>query len=297
MPPILRPLRSALLALATLALASLVAGADWKVTTWNLEWFPAGAPDVRDPEVESRRIREAAEVLRRLDSDILLLQEVRDEAAAEALAREIGRGHQVVVVSRFQQGGELSQHQQAILAKFPARAAYWKSWTTRQAVAPVRGFSFALFSAPSGAPVAVYSLHLKSNNISRGSRDREKAATLNVLQRELAVLQLVEHLAEIARDPQLMPAAAIVGGDFNTDPFQKRFAKERTLPALESIGFTNPIIRLPKADRATLPGSGQYPPAVFDHILLLKAEAVADPLVTRTEVSDHRPVTVVVRLP
>lgn len=297
MLPPTRLLHSFLLALAIFAQATPAAGAEWKVTTWNLEWFPAGAPDVRDPNIEGRRIREAAEVLRHLDPDIVLLQEVRDEPAVEALAREIGRGHQVVVVSRFLQGGELSQHQQAILAKFPARAAFWKAWTTRQAVAPVRGFSFALFSAPSGAPVAVYSLHLKSNNISRASRDREKAATLNVLQRELAVLQLVEHLAEIARNPELMPAAAIVGGDFNTDPFQKRFAKERTLPVLESIGFTNPIARLPKADRATLPGSGQYPPAVFDHILLLKADAAADPVVTRTEVSDHRPVTVVVRLP
>ncbi len=287
----------ALVLLATLALSSAALAADWKVTTWNLEWFPAGAPDVRDAQVEAKRTKEAAEVLRALDPDIVLLQEVRDEAAVEALAKEIGRGHQVVVVSRFRYGDELSQHQQAILAKFPARAAFWKEWTTRQAVTPVRGYAFALFASPSGAPVAVYSLHLKSNSISRNTKDRERAATLNVLQRELAALQLVEHLGDISKDPQLTPAAAIVGGDFNTDPFQKRFAKERTIPALEALGFTNPITRLPKEDRATLPGSGQYPPASFDHVLLLKAEAVADPVVTKNDVSDHRPVTVTVRVP
>ncbi len=296
MHPLLRSLRPLLL-LAALAASALAAPTEWKVTTWNLEWFPAGAPDVRDEKVEQRRTKEAAEVLRTLDPDIVLLQEVRDEAAVEALAKEIGRGHQVVVVSRFRFGDELSQHQQAILAKFPARAAFWKAWTTRQAVTPVRGYAFALFDTPSGAPVAVYSLHLKSNVVSRNAPDLERAASLNVLQRELAILQLTEHLSDISKDPQLAPAAAIVGGDFNTDPFQNRFAKERTIPALLSIGFTNPITRLPEGQRATLPGSGRFPPAVFDHVLLLQAEATADPVVTKTEVSDHRPVTVTVRVP
>ncbi len=293
---LIRSLRPLFL-LAALAVSALAAPTEWKVTTWNLEWFPAGAPDVRDEKAEAKRIKEAAEVLRKLDPDIVLLQEVRDEAAVEALAKETGRGHQVVVVSRFRQGDEIGQQQQAILAKFPAKAAYWKAWTTRQAISPTRGYSFALFPSPSGALVAVYSLHLKSNVVSRNATDRERAATLNVLQRELAILQLVEHLSDITKDAQTAPAAAIVGGDFNTDPFQNRFAKERTIPALLAVGFTNPITRLPEGQRATLPGSGRYPPAVFDHILLLKAEAAADPVVTKTDASDHRPVTVTVRVP
>ena len=49
-----------------------------RITTWNLEWFPNGAPHETTPEIQARRIEAAADVLKKLDPDILLLQEMRD---------------------------------------------------------------------------------------------------------------------------------------------------------------------------------------------------------------------------
>lgn len=151
---ILRPMKllRALLFASTVLLTQLAAAATttWKVTTWNLEWFPSGKPDFRDAKIEGERIAAAAKTLREIDPDIILLQEVRDEEAMQALAKAIGRGHQVVVVSRFKQGNRIGQQQQAILAKFPAKAAYWNEWTTRQLVNPPRGYSFALFETKDG---------------------------------------------------------------------------------------------------------------------------------------------------
>ena len=49
-----------------------------RVTTWNLEWFPNGSPHDATLEKQAQRIEAAANVLKKLDPDILLLQEMRD---------------------------------------------------------------------------------------------------------------------------------------------------------------------------------------------------------------------------
>jgi hypothetical protein len=49
-----------------------------RVTTWNLEWFPNGSPQESTPEKQAQRIEAVADVLKKLDPDILLLQEMRD---------------------------------------------------------------------------------------------------------------------------------------------------------------------------------------------------------------------------
>ena len=49
-----------------------------RVTTWNLEWFPNGSPKELAVDAQNVRIAAAAAVLRQLDPNILLLQEVKD---------------------------------------------------------------------------------------------------------------------------------------------------------------------------------------------------------------------------
>lgn len=276
--------------------AQLSAATTWKVTTWNLAWFPSGKPDFTDAKIEAERINEAAKLLRELNPDIILLQEVRDEAAMEALAKAIGKGHQVIVVSRFKQGNRIGQQQQAILAKFPAKAAYWKDWTTKQHVNPPRGYAFALFETAERKRVGVYSLHLKSNAMGRDVKDRAKQETLNRLQRELAADQLVEHMTEIEATRDLATRAFIVGGDFNTDSTQERFAQERTLTSLKKAGFSSPMFDVPIEKRTTIPAKGRYPDTTFDWLFFRGVVPRKDFSVTPTKVSDHRPVTFIVEI-
>jgi hypothetical protein len=56
-----------------------------RVTTWNLEWFPAGSEKSLPPAVEQQRIAAAAEQLKILNPDVLLLQEIRDWDTCERL--------------------------------------------------------------------------------------------------------------------------------------------------------------------------------------------------------------------
>ena len=60
-----------------------------RITTWNLEWFPNGSPHDATPEVQAQRIAAAADVLRPINPDIVLLQEVRDYDACARLGEAI----------------------------------------------------------------------------------------------------------------------------------------------------------------------------------------------------------------
>ena len=78
-PKVRTIIKQAVLWVALLPPVSLCAGGETlRVTTWNLEWFPDKSPRLVPLEQEARNVSMAADVLRKLDSDILLLQEVRD---------------------------------------------------------------------------------------------------------------------------------------------------------------------------------------------------------------------------
>jgi hypothetical protein len=81
------PLRPSLAIALFALLASLVVGSALAesaeptkvlITTWNLEWFPNGSAHDATPEAQAQRIAAAADVLRPINPDIVLLQEVRD---------------------------------------------------------------------------------------------------------------------------------------------------------------------------------------------------------------------------
>ena len=63
-----------------------------RCTTWNLEWFPSGSPNEAPPEQQNQRIKEAADVLRPINQDIVLLQEVRDYDVCARLGEAIASG-------------------------------------------------------------------------------------------------------------------------------------------------------------------------------------------------------------
>src|SRR6476619_93107 len=94
-----------------------------RVTTWNLEWFPNGSPKELPAAQQQERINAAAEVLRPLNPDIILLQEVKDYDACARLAEAIGpHTYQVAMCSAFRESNApgLGKQQVAILAKTPA---------------------------------------------------------------------------------------------------------------------------------------------------------------------------------
>jgi endonuclease/exonuclease/phosphatase family metal-dependent hydrolase len=261
-----------------------------RVTTWNLEWFPNGSPKEMPPSEQEKRIAAAANVLRPLNPDIILLQEVRDYDVCARLANAIApQTYQVAICSAFREPFTpgLGKQQVAILAKHPAQAAWSESWKSMEGVDPPRGFAFAWFKI-AGTDVGVYSLHLKSNLIMKS--DKAAEAKKNTRKREVAIDQLLNHMRDVIAPAMPMVKSFVVGGDFNTNLDQPEFAQEKTLPKLTAAGFRNSMEGAPLLQRVTHPGKGPYPNATFDY--LFGANLIpAKPLITASKASDHYPVT------
>jgi hypothetical protein len=105
-----------------------------RMTTWNLEWFPNGSAHDATPEVQAQRIAAAADVLRPIDPDIVLLQEVRDYDVCARLGEAIAPGtYHVAICSAFKEPFQsgLGKQQVAILSKYQAQAA-WAEGRTRR---------------------------------------------------------------------------------------------------------------------------------------------------------------------
>jgi len=267
-----------------LAVGSVTAG-DLVVTSWNLQWFPSGSPRKSSVEVEAERIRAAASTLRAIGPDVVALQEVRDFETCERLALEAGE-LKVVVCSRFREfGGTLGWQQVAILAKSDAVSGWSENWATAGAIDVPRGFAFAHLRYGTN-DVAVYALHLKSNLV----RDsNEKSVQLNLLKRELAAEQLVRHLRATETKLNERFEVVVVAGDFNTN--REQFPSELTLGTLESEGFSSGFESVPLAERITHLGGGRFADATFDYVFTRGARAARVPMVLRSTVSDHFPVS------
>jgi len=255
-----------------------------------LEWFPNGSPKERPVAEQDKRIAAAADVLRPLNSDIILLQEVKDYDVCARLAETIApHTYHVAICSAFREpfAPGLGKQQVAILAKVPAQAAWSETWKAMSGVDPPRGFAFAWFKM-SGTDVGVYAVHLKSNLIMKS--DKAAETQKNIRKREIAVEQLLNHRRDVIAPAMPIVKSFIVGGDFNTNLDQIEFAQEKTLVTLTSAGFRNVWEGAPLMQRDTHPGSGPYPDATFDYLFGFNL-VLARPQITSSKASDHLPVT------
>jgi hypothetical protein len=100
---------------------------------------------------------------------------------------------------------------------------------TRLEALPLHGSRFKMQIS------GLYSVHLKSNLITRGNKEAEAAK--NIRKREVAIDQLMAHVRDMigAKIPTIN--RLIVGGDFNTNQDQSMFALEKTLKLLGNVGF------------------------------------------------------------
>jgi exonuclease III len=101
----------ALLALVALLVVASTLGQSpepnkFRITTWNLEWFPNGSAREAPQDKQAQRIRAAADVLKELNPDILLLQEVRDYDACNRLAEAIQPGAYTLAICSAFKGGK-----------------------------------------------------------------------------------------------------------------------------------------------------------------------------------------------
>jgi len=252
-----------------------------RITTWNLEWFPNGSAKEASAEQQNQRIKEAADVLRPINPDIILLQEVRDYDACARLCEAIAPGiYHVAICSAFREPfhSGLGRQEVAILSKYQAQAAWSEPWKSMNGVDPPRGLAFAWFKI-GNENIGVYSVHLKSNLIVHGDREAETAK--NIRKREVAIAQLLTHIRDVIGTRMPTIKGVVIGGDFKTNHDQAMFAAERTLDSLADAGYQNGFEGLALSERVNHPGSHGFPDATFDFIFA-KGERIGSLAVTRS---------------
>lgn len=267
------------------------------VGTWNGNWFPSGRAEHRaNEDVERATIRAAGAMLRagidRLDplatNDIVLcVNEVRGPRVARALAEAVGRTNlAVAVVTGYRRRDRYDMQQDVILTTLPVASATWSVWKSKDKVKPPRGYARADLVFAPAVTAAVVAVHFKSNY---GATDDAKKAD-NRLKRTLAAEQLAA-LLKPARKTAAIPA--LIAGDFNADPWRNEFAGETLFVTLSDAGFANTLASLPAKDRGTHPNR-KWGDSCLDYILVRGLAAGTTVLGDALELSDHRPVFVLV---
>ncbi len=256
-----------------------------RVASWNMKWFPSGTTTALPTETEAARIRDAGAVLAHVDADVIVLQEIRDLNTAEALAKACGPAYAPVIVSSFREGfgGSIGWQQLVIISRLPAKMAWAEDWKTVGVTDPPRGFVFACFKTPDST-VGVYGVHLKSNLKSEDPRTNQ----LNILKRELAMKQLLEHRTAVSTRIGESLDVCVVAGDFNTSLTDVRFASESTIRSLLTAGFSIEFASANPADRITVPAYRQYPATTFDYIIQLGGKWSTGMATVQVDLSDHR---------
>lgn len=219
--------------------------------------------------------------MRVINPDVMGLEEVRDFSKT-TLAVSVLPKFKVDVISNFpsREGQNVGQ-QVAIASRFTPMSAWVEMWKAAGALTPPRGFAFAAYEIAPRHLLLVYALHLKSN---RGELAEDIAI------REECARQLTNHMAAM-NDAygKLGTLSWIVGGDFNTAPDDKRFAKEKTTRALSENGFAWCWQNVPFTNRVSLPGDKLFPAACFDHIFYRNAKLSSARAVSSSpRSSDHR---------
>jgi len=255
-----------------------------RIVTWNLQWFPGGKTATK--ESQDQHIASVREEIRKLDPDILILQEVGSEGALNETLAPLDPKWKTSVISAFKQGGFISGQQIAIASKVPAESAWAEPWARGWADAP-RGYAYALYTI-NGKKLAVYGLHLKSN---LGNPPE------NTSKREDGISQLISHIN--SDENRVVKADAIViGGDFNTDDPDSPHGQskgERTFDFLKKAGFNWSFQGVNHEFRITCPAKGRYPAASFDHIW---TKGLGNPMASPqpSNASDHLPVVIDITL-
>ena len=274
--------------LLLLLLAGTALSETLTVAEWNLEWFPGRSP-TPSVKAQEKQMEAAQNVLKQLNPDIFLAEEIRDWQSFEKLVSVVPK-LKVYTVSAFRQGDSIGRQQEAIASKLPANSSWSEQWKMSDANPP-RGLAFAALTLPDGKLLFVYAVHLKSNGGVRAE---------SLAKREDSAKQLVSHVADMEKIyiGRYKVFRVIIGGDFNTNLDNPEWKNEKTIPTLEAAGFWNAWTGVAAENRLTWKSKGMFASTTFDWIMTKGLGKPTARLWKATEdASDHEPVLLKIEIP
>jgi hypothetical protein len=250
-----------------LLLAGSVAAETVRVTAWNLQAATGAA-------LGSNQLGAAGALLQRLDSDVLLLQGVRDWQMCAQLAETLKpANYNVLVCSSFRERrtGAPSATQVAILAKSKAYFSWAESWQSSTTASG--GFAFVALQV-AGQRVGWFSLQA-------GGSSGEARLGRECLDQLQAQVGTVKHWVTN------QVGTWVIGGAFRPEGLGN--SQGRLLELLQRADFVNALAdSSPGSAAEVAPGRAGEPE---EHILIQPKAFASRPQVLAAEGFAYRPVT------
>jgi hypothetical protein len=275
--------RVCLLALALFAsLPSCLAGPT-RVTTWNLGLTGyAGTNEVR--------LQEVADVLKQLNPDVILLQEVGGWPMCRQLAQALKPAQYTVhVCSAFREArtGTLSDRQVAILSKAKAYFSWSACWRPQDGMPSRGGFAFAALQM-GRQRFGFFSVEVGATAEDRRSPGEWAAVTNAPV---AAGAQLLEQVRLLGNWETNRVEAFVVGATFDTGREGWLGVRDHTLRVLEAAEFGDAFREMSAPQPVTVAGGTAGAGVTADYILTQPVGCAADPGTVALPVSGHYPVT------
>jgi endonuclease/exonuclease/phosphatase family metal-dependent hydrolase len=270
--------------------AAGVHAAPLRVTTWGMQ--PRSAPQGSGAERQSEadRVQQTAAVLKKLDPDVIILQQVENWQSCDELIKALRpTNYNLAVCSSFRDAktGALSRQQVAILSKTKSYISWSEAWKSEGNTAALPGgFAFAAIKV-GNKDVGIFS-------VQSGDAAPDIAGQDSAIQRqgrEASAQQLLRQIAGLKSWTANHIDAVVVAGDFNTSTDNPQFAGEKTFQLLEDAGLANAFGSEPSSQRITFQGNDGHAAATLDYIFTRNAGFVGMPQITSVDWSEHFPVT------
>jgi len=244
-----------------------------------------------------------AKAIASADADVVVFQELENEHLLQGMVDTFlaEKGYRYVACQRTNSGRGINL---GVISRLPIKKLTSHRFKTlTHPDAPDRTWRFARDAMQitldvNGQELHLFNIHLKSNS----SRTGDKNSKLWRTAEAMGIKRLIRDM--IKKEPNALIVAL---GDFNSN-IETRPEQDRPWPATA-------YLRKPEADgtqllndahsgikdygkRTTIPGSGKYPPAIFDyiyaspklHTMLVKGSAKVISQSELTSGSDHYPV-------
>jgi endonuclease/exonuclease/phosphatase family metal-dependent hydrolase len=257
-----------------LCLATFLAVADLRaesvrVTTWNCASLAGNSTNEASTKAGEIQLQDAAAAIKKLNPDVILLQQINDWQSCEKLAGYLKPEiYRVVTCSAFK--ATATSRQVGILAKTRALISWSEAWKSESAPAPAGGFAFAV-------------LHLKNKNVGLFSvqiGSGEPAAG-----GEVSVKQLLHQIDSFSGWTANRADALVIAGDFNVHAGGPPADQKKALQILEASGFARALMDDPQKS-----GAGQ-PLVTTDYLMVQNTGIGQVSPIAANGLAGHNPLT------
>ena len=262
-------------------------GSKVRIAAYNIQNFADGVGEKnRTMDEAKKHAAMAASIIEKLDADIVVLEEIENEAALAMLNDALASPYPIGSVSDYGTGTRRREKMnEAVLSRIPLEDTHVLDFGPLVGDGrPTRGALAFTVDLGGGDKLLVYVVHLKSNY---GVRAR------NIAQRKNALALIRADAERIQKENPDTKWEVVITGDFNVDPDLEEFKHDESMEPL--AGWNDLWLGRPIEERATIPTrmgnpAEEYPPASFDRFVvspdLEKAPWRAGKLVALHEGSD-----------